>query len=104
MVHEYLLGQKIFSNTCCNILFSSLNLALEYILVKIPPPPFPPVNFSKKLSPLRIENEDFRFRCDTCGKMVRYSQAAFKNHLSLHETGKLACGECQAQGDQARNS
>jgi hypothetical protein len=92
LAHEYILGQKFF-----------YFLPLIWRLVKNPPTPSRKF-LAKYLSPLQIENEDFRFRCDTCGKMVRYSQAAFKNHLSLHETGKLACAECQDQGDQGRNS
>ena len=35
------------------------------------------------------------YRCDQCGKMVRYSQKAFKDHLELHSVGKVACTLCQ---------
>ena len=40
-------------------------------------------------------------RCETCGKMVRYSESAFKNHAALHQTGKLSCELCQGMDQGA---
>jgi hypothetical protein len=44
------------------------------------------------------------FRCDTCGKMIRYSENAFKDHQLLHTVGKLPCPLCQEmdQGGEKR--
>ena len=40
-------------------------------------------------------------RCESCGKMVRYSESAFKNHAALHQTGKLSCELCQGMDQGA---
>ena len=44
------------------------------------------------------------FKCETCGKMIRYSENAFKDHQLLHTQGKLPCELCQGmdQGGEKR--
>ena len=44
------------------------------------------------------------FKCDHCGKMIRYSENAFKDHMLLHSVGKLPCEICQTmdQGGEKR--
>ena len=46
----------------------------------------------------------YLFRCEICGKQFRYSENAFKDHVSLHSEGKLPCHLCQAldQGGEKR--
>lgn len=44
------------------------------------------------------------FKCDHCGKMIRYSENAFKDHVLLHSVGKLPCEICKTmdQGGDKR--
>ena len=35
------------------------------------------------------------YKCEQCGKLVRYSQKSYKDHLQLHSVGKFPCTLCQ---------
>merc|ERR1719347_508651 len=43
----------------------------------------------------------YLYRCDICGELVRYSKFRFKEHLELHRFGKVKCGKCPPNTDEA---